>query len=259
MSDYPSASYSIFVSISGEIYVSNNNSTSHVNRRMLYTNTTTTVMSVEAPCSGLFIDISNTLYCSMESPHQVVKRSLIDNATTTTIVAGIGSPGAASNQLNIPRGIFVDINFDLYVADRGNHRIQLFRPGQLNGTTVAGNGSLNFTIILDRPRAVVLDADGYLFIVDYEHHRIVRSGPYGFRCLLGCRSNGSASNQFTYPTSLSFDTHGNIFVLDWKNNRIQKFNLMTNSCGKFETALVERMIGMNTIHTKQNLFLSFEL
>lgn len=257
MSDYPSVSYSIFVSISGEIYVSNNHPTSGVNKRMLNTNTSTTVMTVSSPCYGLFIDISNTLYCSMEPSHQVVKRSLIDNATTTTTVAGNGSSGNAPNQLNIPRGIFVDINYDLYVADRGNHRIQRFRSGELNGTTVAGSGSPNFTIILNWPRAVVLDADDYLFIVDYNNHRIVRSGPYGFRCLFGCKGRGSASNQFDGPTSLSFDTYGNIFVVDWKNKRLQKFDLLTNSCGKFESALLERMIGVNTINTKRYLFLSF--
>ena len=45
-------------------------------------------------------------------------------------------------------GIFVDINLDLYVADYYNHRIQLFRLGELNGITVAGNTSLNTTITL---------------------------------------------------------------------------------------------------------------
>ena len=37
-----------------------------------------------------------------------------------------------------PRGIFVDTNLDLYVADRYNHRVQLFRSGQLDAVTVAG-------------------------------------------------------------------------------------------------------------------------
>jgi hypothetical protein len=116
--------------------------------------------------------------------HQVVKRWLNDNASTSSIAAGTGTSDSTSNALSNPYGIFVDINFDLYVADAGNHRIQLFRSGQLNGTTVAGVGSPSPTIILNQPTGVVLDADKYLFIVDEYNHHIVRSGPDGFRCIV---------------------------------------------------------------------------
>ena len=149
------------------------------------------------------------------------------------IVAGTGSAGSTSTTLNGPRGIFVDVNLDLYVADTGNSRIQLFRSGQLNATTVAGSSSLTTTISLNGPTGIVLDADSYLFIVDNENHRIVGSGPYGFRCLVGCNgSRGSASNQLNHPWTLSFDSYGNMFVLDQWNYRVQKFSLMTNLCGK---------------------------
>jgi hypothetical protein len=184
-------------------------------------------------CWDLFIDINNTLYCSSAERHQVVVQLLNSGSNVLKIVAGTGTPGSASNMLHNPYGIFVDINFDLYVADCENDRIQLFRSGKLNGTTIAGNGSLNTTITLDCPTAIVLDADKYLFIVDYANHRIVRSGPTGFQCLVGCSNlSGSALDQLKYPWSLSFDSFGNIFVTDQGNNRIQKFIFMTQSCGK---------------------------
>ena len=213
-------------------------------------------MTVSFYCFGLFIDISNTLYCSMGSHHQVIKRSLNDSATTTTMIAGNGSPGPGSYQLNYPKGIFVDINFDLYVADSWNNRIQLFSSGELNGITVAGSGSPNITITLSLPYAVVLDADHYLFIVDKGKDRIIGSGPYGFRCLVGCNGSGSGSNQLDNPTSLSFDIDGNIFVADWSNNRIQKFILMTNSCGMFKVTVVKIIIYANTFYVKK-IFFSF--
>ena len=203
-------------------------------------------MTVNSPCSGLFIDISNTLYCSMGSHHQVLKRSLNDSATTTTTIAGSASSGSGSNQLNYPLGIFVDINFDLYVADSGNDRIQLFPSGELNGITVAGSGSPDITITLSLPYAVVLDADHYLFITERGNHRIIGSGPYGFRCLVGCSGSGSGSNQLNNPTSLSFDIDGNLFVADSYNNRIQKFILMIKSCGMFKVTVVKIIIYANT-------------
>ena len=41
------------------------------------------------------------------------------------------------------------ISISQRVADWGNHRIQLFRQGQQNAITVAGNSSLNQTITLN--------------------------------------------------------------------------------------------------------------
>ena len=54
----------------------------------------------------------------MRFDHQVVKRSLNDgDMTLIIVVAGTGFPGSAFNQLDQPMGIFVDLNFDLYIAD----------------------------------------------------------------------------------------------------------------------------------------------
>jgi DNA-binding beta-propeller fold protein YncE len=185
-------------------------------------------------CWDIFVDISNMLYCSLGERHQIIAKSLNYNTNSFTIVAGTGSADIALNTLNNPRGIFVDINFDLYVADCGNNRIQLFHEGKLTGITIAGSGSSNLTITLNCPTGIILDADKYLFIVDSGNHRIVRSGLNGFQCLLACSgSSGSASNQLNGPWSLSFDSYGNIFVTDQGNSRIQKFILSTNSSGKF--------------------------
>jgi sugar lactone lactonase YvrE len=178
----------------------------------------------------------------MGDRHQVVKRWLDDNTNTSTVVAGTGTLGSASNMLNWPHGIFVDTNFDLYVADSGNNRIQLFQLGQLTAITMAGGGSSTTTTILSLPNGIVLDADKYLFIVDAGNHRIIGSGPTSFRCLVGCSGVGSAFNQLNWPNSLSFVSYGNMFVTDWQNNRIQKFILSTSSCGKYEHILIKGLI-----------------
>jgi hypothetical protein len=191
-------------------------------------------MNVYSSCGGLFVDINDNLYCSMFEQHQVVKRWLNDSVMTSIVVAGTGRPGAASNELNSPVGIFVDVNLDLYVADCENDRVQLFQSGQSNGIIVAGSESLNPTISLDCPVAIVLDAQKYLFIVDNYNDRIVGSGLNGFRCLIGCYGTGSQSYQLDYPFILSFDRSGNMFVTDRGNDRIQKFEYLENSCGKLK-------------------------
>jgi DNA-binding beta-propeller fold protein YncE len=165
------------------------------------------------------------------SLHQVIKRSLNSSENNLTTVAGTGCPGFSVNMLYFPCGIFIDIKFNLYVADSSNNRIQLFQSGQLNGATVAGKEAPG-TIVLNSPTGVTLDAAGYLFVVDSSNHRIVGSGPNGFRCVAGCSGYGSSSNQLYYPQSMAFDSYGNIFVTDCYNNRIEEFVLATNLCSK---------------------------
>jgi DNA-binding beta-propeller fold protein YncE len=223
--------HSVFVTIAGDIYV-DNGWNGRIDRWASNATNSTPAMYVSSSCYGLFIDIYDNLYCSMHDLHQVVMKSLHSSISMSTIVAGTGCLGSASNMLCYPHGIFVDINLNLYVADWANNRIQYFIAGQLNGTTVAGNG-ISGNISLSYPTGITLDADGYLFIVDCHNNRIVGSGPSGFRCLVGCSGGGPASNQLWYPTTLSFDSYGNMFVTDSNNNRIQKFLLATNSCSKF--------------------------
>jgi hypothetical protein len=223
---------SLFVTSNGDIYIDDGQINGRVQKWIAKTGTFVTVMNVNSRCSGLFVDTNDTLYCSMFERHQVVKKSLNDPEMTSVIVAaGTGSPGSASNELRQPMGIFVDVNFDLYVADCGNGRVQLFQSGELNGLTLAGNGSPNPIIILKWPTGIVLDAEKYLFIVDSSNHRIVGSGLNGFRCLVGCYAQGSQSNRLNQPVSLSFDRSGNIFVADQRNSRIQKFEYLEKFCG----------------------------
>jgi hypothetical protein len=226
--------FSLFVTSNGDIYIDDGEVNNVVQKWISSTNTFDTVMNVNSSCYGLFIDIYDNLYCSMYDHHQVVKRSLNDSAMTTTVVAGTGTPGSAPNELDRPAGIFIDVNLDLYVADCVNSRVQLFQSGQANGITVAGTGSGNPISSLLCPTGIVLDAQKYLFIVDHIQSRIVVSGANDFRCLVGCYRLGSQSNQLNYPLTFSFDRSGNIFVTDQINYRIQKFEYLENSCGKWK-------------------------
>ncbi|CAF1293135.1 unnamed protein product [Adineta steineri] len=224
--------YSLFMSITGDIYIDNGYSYGRVDKYTFNTSNHVTVMNVNGSCYGLFIDINNNLYCSLKNLHQVVKLLLNNGTTIPTIAAGNGSAGSLSNMLNSPQGIYVDSNSNLYIADSANNRIQFVQTGQLNGVAIAGNGS-SVNIILNYPTGIVLDANGYLFIVDSYNHRIVASSYYGFRCIVGCSGGGSSASQLSFPQSMAFDSYGNIYVTDRNNSRVQQFTLQTNSnCSK---------------------------
>ena len=184
-------------------------------------------------CFSLVTDTNNNLYCSFSFSHVVLRRSLNMSGNMSTMVAGNRSAGSTSFMLNVPRGLFITPNFSLYVADCGNNRVQLFPSGQLNGTTVAGNGAIG-TITLNCPVAITMDGFGYLYIVDQNNNRVVGASLTGFRCIVGCSGlNGSSSSQLQSPRSLAFDTNGNLMVGDWGNGRIQEFIAATNACSKW--------------------------
>jgi DNA-binding beta-propeller fold protein YncE len=128
-------------------------------------------------------------------------------------VAGSDCLGSAPQLINSPDGIFVTINLDLFVADSKNDLLQLFRFGKKRETTAVGKGATGIFIIF-RPTGITLDVDGN-------------------RCVVGCsKSGGDASNQLTWPFTMSFDRLENILVTDGDDNRIQKFVLLNNSCGE---------------------------
>ena len=211
---------SLFVTENRDIYVDNGKKGS-VDKWIAENNTWISVMPVESQCFDLFIDILDNLYCSMRDKNRVEKKW--SNDTTTTTVAGTGVEGSLSDMLYHPWGIFVDINFDLYVADSGNDRIQLFGLNQPNGITIAGQESSDVTIELYGPTGIVLDGDQYIFIVDSANHRLIGSDKNGFRCIFGC------SDLSSYPRTMSFDSYGNIYVIDQRNHRIQKI-IKNNMC-----------------------------
>lgn len=221
----------ITVGSNGEIYVDNMNNTDvwvqNSSQRVV-------AMITTSSCFALFIDIKENLYCSVYDNKFVIKKSFMDSADITTIVADSRIPNGTAIRLERPTGIFVDFQLNIYVADPFKNRILRYSKNNLTAVVVAGTGAPN-TIDLTHPTGVYLDADGYLFISDQQAHRIVGSGPLGFRCIVGCqRRNGSDSNQLHSLFSFAFDSYGNLFVCDTENHRIQRFELMRNSCRKFD-------------------------
>ena len=184
-------------------------------------------MSMSDSCAGVFVTLNNDLYCSITLQHQVMITSLNVTASSTRVAAGNNTAGSGALMLNQPRGIFVHINFNLYVADCQNNRVQLFQSGQLTGITVVGNTSLQC------PWSVILDGAGQLFIASQNNHRIIGYMFNISRCIFGCGGGGgSSSSQLSSPRGISFDDDGNIFVADSGNQRIQKLLLQSNSCGE---------------------------
>ena len=75
-----------------------------------------------------------------------------------TFIASWGRPGSAHGELRIPHGLAFDRG-RLYVADRGNHRVQIFD---------ADGDYLDEYRQFGRPSDVFIDGDGLLYAIDSE-------------------------------------------------------------------------------------------
>ncbi|CAF0861724.1 unnamed protein product [Rotaria sordida] len=177
----------------------------------------------------LHIDVNNNIYVT-DSDYSRVVKFFPDNGIGV-ILAGNSGAGSAAHQLQGSYGNFIDGNDTLYVADSGNHRVQMWPAGATNGTTIAGITSTTGTglLRLKSPMQVIVDNNGYYYIADSGNNRIVKwTSNYaaGGTCIAGCTgSAGNASNQLNTPRDLKFDASGNLYVSDRDNNRVQKFML----------------------------------
>ncbi|MEU1409926.1 Teneurin-2, partial [Streptomyces sp. NPDC005728] len=99
--------------------------------------------------------------------------------------AGDGGPATAT-KLSLPRGLAMDGEGNVYVADFSNDRVRKVTPNGII-TTVAGNGECGFAgdggpataTQLNRPTDVAVDAAGNLYIADYLNDRVRKVTPNG--------------------------------------------------------------------------------
>ncbi|MBE9566153.1 MAG: NHL repeat-containing protein [Proteobacteria bacterium] len=74
-----------------------------------------------------------------------------------------------------PRGLAIDPDGGLWVADSGNDRVQKFAPDGQVTTCFPGGRDVD----LSCPNAVAVDSRGSVYVSDSLNHRIVRLAPAG--------------------------------------------------------------------------------
>jgi uncharacterized protein (TIGR03663 family) len=139
-----------------------------------------------------------------------------------------GSQGKGNGQLQDPRGITVDEAGNVYVADSGNNRIQVFdSSGQfLTQWGNEGDGPGQFK----EPWGVAVGAEGNVYVADTWNHRVQKFDAEGNFLLQwgGYRATGGAAvgeeGFFWGPRDIAVDAAGNVYVTDTGNKRVQVFD-----------------------------------
>ncbi|KPA18056.1 Cadherin domain protein, partial [Candidatus Magnetomorum sp. HK-1] len=153
----------------------------------------------------------------------------------------------AANTLNAPIDNFVDVFGRLWVCDHANYRVLRFDNassissgadanfvlGQPDFTTNSGATSINK---MNRPVGIWYDPAGRLWVSEYDNSRVLR-----FDCV-DSKSNGADADGVLGQTSFTTaststtqslmkstfsvfgDTSGSIYITDYSNNRILRFD-----------------------------------
>ncbi|CAF1318510.1 unnamed protein product, partial [Rotaria magnacalcarata] len=178
-------------------------------------------------CYGLAMDEQRYLYVSDWYTNEVRRYKLGENIGT--LVAGGNGAGDELNQLKYSTCLFVDGQQNVYVSDNYNHRVMKWKKDAKEGIVVAGGqGQGNALIQLNHPQGLFVDKLGTLYVADSRNNRVMRwtqgDNKQG-TVIVGGNGRGAAVNQFHYLRGLSFDRHGNLYVADRYNNRVQRFSI----------------------------------
>jgi len=190
---------------------------------------------------GIAMDRSGNVYLSDTDNHRI--RKVTPGGTISTL-AGTGVAGSSGDggpagkaQLNLPYGLAVDGNGNVYVADVVSNRV---RRISTDGTiaTVAGTGAKGSSgdggparnAQLLTPRNLALDAAGNLYISEFEGQRVRKVGLDGaIRTVAGTgvagfRGDGGQASaaQLAYPAGLAVGSAGEVYIADSQNQRVRK-------------------------------------
>jgi serine/threonine protein kinase, bacterial len=190
--------------------------------------------------AGLTIDRKGDLYIADRDNHRVRKVDTQGNITTVagTGIAGFSGDGgkATDAQLNLPSGVAVDREGNLYISDRSNDRIRVVSNKGII-TTFAGTGVDGFKgdlgsakkAQISKPFGLAIDKKGNLYIADRGNNRVRKINPQGIITTVAgdggfffMGDNGPAYQaSIAGPTGVAVDDDGTLYIADRNNNRIR--------------------------------------
>lgn len=118
--------------------------------------------------------------------------------------------GALGGGLAKPRGVAIDSQNNLYIADTGNNRI--VKLDQSGNASAVNTGLFS----LSRPAGVALDLNDDLYISDAGNNRVLEIAAAGGQTFVVTTTGFSLSN----PSSVSIDKNDTLYIADTGNNRI---------------------------------------
>ena len=201
--------------------------------------------------TGIAVDLIGDVYISVSNNHRL--RVVSKKTGNITTIAGNGVATFSGENLqstlssmNYPLGIAFDASRNIYFSDYGNHRIRMINIITGIITTVAGNGNSVFngdnvlasTASISYPRGICFDKAGNLYIADHGNHRIrmVTKNTGIITTVAGTGTQGyngdlrkATSAHLNWPSDITFDASGNLYIADTFNYRIRMITMSTGN------------------------------
>jgi uncharacterized protein (TIGR03437 family) len=198
--------------------------------------------SLNFPIS-IALDGSGNLYI-VDSFHFRLRK--VDTNGIITTVMGASQQGTSPSPsgtlamnalLNLPFGIAIDRNGNIYVGDVGYQVVQVISGASKTIATVAGTGTPGFSgdggpataAKLSGPATLAFDSNGNLLIGDNQNSRVRRIVNGTINTIAGnglykAFANGGPALQafLGEPQGLAFDSAGNLYVADTQSNRVER-------------------------------------
>ncbi len=121
---------------------------------------------------------------------------------TAATACAAGSDGALGGEFSFPEGVTTDAAGNIYVADTNNNRVQKF------------DSSGKFLLAFGKNVNLVAGALSFDICTQVGN------------CMPG--TAGSLPGEFDLPTAVAADAAGNVYVADFRNDRIQEFDSSGN-------------------------------
>jgi len=141
-----------------------------------------------------------------------------------SFVGVFGGEGSDLGQLQDPRGISADLLGNIYIADAGNHRIQMFSS---RGEFIMYRGGFGWTDEqFNQPVDIYAKSGLDIYVSDELNNRILRfDKDLNFISAISADDIPEEKWSFGFPRGLVLSPQGDFFFIDGENRRALKMNV----------------------------------
>lgn len=193
--------------------------------------------------NGIAVTSQGTVYVADTNNNCI--RTISPTGVVSTL-AGAASYGlqdgpAATARFWQPRGLALDQQGTLYVADYQNNRVRKITAAGVV-STLAGSGPSNVNFVAENftdgpaasalfyyPSGVAVDGQGTVYVADYQNNRIRKVTAAGVVSTVagstgGCADGDAAQAKLYLPTDVAVDASGTLYVADFGNGCLRRIS-----------------------------------